>query len=340
MTALLATTDDRIMWDALFSLYQLPVLSVADEIGIFASLSNTSKSADELAVELKVDARALLIHLSVLAAMHFVERRDGRWQATVAARMWLHPESEGYFGAAFGGFRQSEPLHQQLLATLQTGDRATAHMSAVDEWERGEMPAELAKNVTAYMNAHSFAAAKAVAQQSLFGGIKNVLDVGGGSGIFSIALAKAWPQLRASVLDIGVVCKEAETYIVAAKATEQVTTIDVNMFTQDWPHGFDAHFLSNVFHDWSDTTCRLLAKKSFAALPSGGKIILHEMLMNDDGCGPLTTACFSLLMLLGTKGKQYTVAEFKLTLEEAGFVDVNAIKIGSAYYSLVTARKP
>jgi 3-hydroxy-5-methyl-1-naphthoate 3-O-methyltransferase len=47
-----------------------------------------------------------------------------------------------------------------------------------------------------------------------------------------------------------------------------------------------------------------------------------------------------LLMLLGTKGKQYTVAEFKLTLEEAGFVDVNAIKIGSAYYSLVTARKP
>jgi 3-hydroxy-5-methyl-1-naphthoate 3-O-methyltransferase len=112
------------------------------------------------------------------------------------------------------------------------------------------------------------------------------------------------------------------------------------MFTHDWPQGHDAHFFSNIFHDWSDETCCLLARKSFAALPSGGTIMLHEMLMDDDGCGPLTTAAFSVLMLLGTKGRQYTLPELKSFLEDAGFVGVEAATTGGGYYSLVTATKP
>jgi acetylserotonin N-methyltransferase len=84
----------------------------------------------------------------------------------------------------------------------------------------------------------------------------------------------------------------------------------------------------------------LLAAKSFAALPSGGRIFLSEILMDDDGTGPWHAASFSLLMLVGTLGKQYSLPEFRDILESAGFTDVDAVRTGGGYYSLVSARKP
>jgi 3-hydroxy-5-methyl-1-naphthoate 3-O-methyltransferase len=340
MSTLPATTDDRLIWDTWLAIYRLPITTVADEVGTFAALSAQSLTTEELASRLDVGARALGIHLGMLAALGFVERHDGRWRATAAARTWLHPDAEGYQGPLLYGYRQSQPLHAQLLATLRPEVQAKTHESAVVEWERGEMSAEFARMITAYMNAHSRAAAKAVGFQPLFADIHSVLDVGGGSGVFSIEIAKAQPSLRATVMEIAAVCVEAERYIAASGLAERIHTETVNMFTQAWPTGHDAHFLSNILHDWSDDTCRLLVKKSFDALASGGRILLHEMLMNDDGCGPLPAAAFSLLMLLGTRGRQYSLSELRGFLEPAGFTDVEAFSTGGGYYSLVIARKP
>lgn len=340
MTALQPTGNDRLIWETWLSQYRLPVLTVADEIGTFPAISDSAKSTGELADVLDVNARALEIHLGVLAAMYFVHRQDGKWRATAAARTWLHPDGPGYCGPAIHGFRTANPLHAQLLDTLRTGGRGEGHATAADEWERGEMPQELARHITAYMNAHSCAPSRAVAMLPLFAGIGSLLDVGGGSAVFSIQLAKAWGQLQATVMEIEAVCHEAQGFIATSNVADRVGTQAINMFTQAWPTGHDAHFLSNIFHDWSEATCRLLAQKSFAALRSGGTIMLHEMLMDDDGCGPLTTACFSLLMLLGTKGKQYSFTELKDILEGAGFTDVEASPTPQGLYSLVTARKP
>jgi acetylserotonin N-methyltransferase len=112
------------------------------------------------------------------------------------------------------------------------------------------------------------------------------------------------------------------------------------MFKEPWPTGHDALFFSNIYHDWSDKTCQMLSDKAFAALPSGGRIFLHEMLMNDDGTGPLPVAAFAVLMLLGTKGRQYSLPELRTFLEQAGFRNVEARRTGGGYYSLVSARKP
>lgn len=80
--------------------------------------------------------------------------------------------------------------------------------------------------------------------------------------------------------------------------------------------------------------------KCCAALPSGDRIMLHEILMNDVGTGPLVAAAFSMLMLLGTTGRQNSLPEFTAILESAGFVNVQAERTGGGYYSLVSANKP
>ncbi len=340
MSALPPGRDDRIIWDTWLAMYRFPVITAMDEIGAFAALSAQALRTDELAATLKVNARALGIQLGLVASLGFVEKREGRWRATAAARTWLHPEGAGYYGPLIHRYKLSQPLHEQLLATLRTGNAAEGHVSAAAEWERGEMPADMAEWITAFMNAHSRAAAKGLASQPLFADVRSLLDVGGASGIFAIELARAWPKLAATVMDIPQVCAAAQPYIAASGTGGRVSTAAVNMFTQAWPRGHDAHFFSNIFHDWSDATNKLLAQKSFEALPSGGRILLHEMLMNDDGCGPLPAAAFSVLMLLATRGRQYSLPELRGFLEAAGFTDVEAAQTGGGYYSLVTARKP
>jgi acetylserotonin N-methyltransferase len=334
------STDDRIVWDTWLSLFRFPVVSVADEAGTFEAISARAKGTEELAKELDVDARALQVHLGMLAALGFVERREGLWRATAATRTWLHPRANGYAGPLVQRFKEQQPFHTQLMQTLRTGHRADEYPSVAAEWERGEMPADLARMITAFMNAHSRASSMALAMQPLFAGVRSLLDVGGGSGIFAIELARAWPQLQATVLDIDTICAEADRYIAAAGVSGRVSSQALNMFTQPWPRGHDAHFFSNVFHDWSEETCRMLARKSFEALPPGGRILLHEILMDDDGCGPLPAAAFSLLMLIGTKGRQYSLPELRHSLESAGFVDIEAAATGGGYYSLVSARRP
>jgi hypothetical protein len=111
------------------------------------------------------------------------------------------------------------------------------------------------------------------------------------------------------------------------------------MFREAWPSGYDAIFLSNIVHDWDFETCAVLAAKAHAALSPGGRILLHEMLLDDTHDGPPTAVAFSMYMLLGTKGQQFTAAELSKLLTDAGFRSVE-ITPTHGYYAVVSAKKP
>jgi acetylserotonin N-methyltransferase len=332
--------DDRLLWDHWMSVHQYPVITVADEIGLFACLCAGPKSTESIASELGVLSRPLGVILGYLAALGLADRQDGRWRATEDAFAWLDPTSGGYWGPLFAAFRHSDAVHRQILATLRLPVDFGNPDSAVHEWERGELPADRAKAIAGFMNSLAVSGAAALARQPLLGDVSALLDIGGGSGVFSIAAARAHPKLRATVLDIDTMCEVAETYIAASGVGERVDSTAVNMFTGNLPTGYDAHLYSNIFHDWSEETNLLLASRSFETLRSGGRILVHEMLVDDDGCGPLTTLSLSVLMLIGTRGRQYSFPELRRILEEAGFTDVEAGETGSGYFSLVSGRKP
>ncbi|MEY2855580.1 MAG: Multifunctional cyclase-dehydratase-3-O-methyl transferase TcmN [Pseudomonadota bacterium] len=347
MSALPPTNDDSAIWDIWLSQFRLPVINVNVEVGTFKALGDAALTVEELAAQLGVDARALVMHLAALCSMGLVEKRLGKWRATHLARTWLHPDGAGYWGHFTKQIDFNETLRNRLLESLRTGKRPgdvgadsgdiTARPA---EWERGTMSQEVAEGIANFMHAHSQGPALGAAAQAVFGELASLMDVGCGSGIYGIEIARAHPGLKVALMDLKEMATEAQKFIDGAGMGRQVSTAGVNMFTEKWPRGHDGHFFSNVFHDWSDETCRLLAKLSFEALPSGGRIFLNEILMDDDYTGPFPAAAFSLLMLVGTLGKQYTLAEFRDILGSAGFVEVGSVRTGGGYYSLVSARKP
>jgi predicted O-methyltransferase YrrM len=145
-----------------------------------------------------------------------------------------------------------------------------------------------------------------------------LLDVGGGSGVYSIAVARSFPQARATVLEASPVDRIARRTISAAGLDGRLDVVTADMFTDSWPADHDTHLFSNVLHDWNEADCRRLLAKSVAALPHGGRLLIHDMLLDDDKSGPLWAAEYSVLLTMVTQGRLYSAAEIGGWLADLG----------------------
>lgn len=337
-------SDTRDVWEIYLSPTWLPALLVADELGVLVSIADAPGSVDELASGLGLNGRVLRSVLTLLAALGYLVPRRGRYHITDAARQHLLPSSPLYWGGVWASIRQGNSLCERLQEALTTPDPVEEIPEAhgdrnVDEWASGHISGEAAASMTRYMHSHSAAAAIAVAETGLFASTRRMLDVGGCSGVFSIALAARYHDLTCTIMDLPAVCALTPDYVKERGLEDRIDCHAADMFRDPWPPGYDAVFFSNIFHDWRPVTCLGLARRAFAVLPSGGTINLHEMLLNDDGSGPRTAAAFSVLMALGTQGQQFTFGQLESLLTEAGFVGIECHST-SPLYSLVRGRKP
>jgi O-methyltransferase domain len=339
-------SDTRDVWEIYLSPTWMPALLVADELGVLQSIADAPGSPAELSARLGLNGRALGSVLALLAALGYLIPRHGRYHVTDATRHHLLPSSPFCWDGVWAQMRHGNPLYNKLLAAVTTPDPVEAipqpsgtERRSVDGWASGSLAAEAAASLTKYMHSHSAAAAVGVAHSDLFASARRLLDVGGCSGVFSIALAERHPGLTCTIMDLPAVCELTPDYIKDRGLEDRIDCCAVDMFRDPWPQGYDAVFLSNIFHDWRPATCLALARHAFGVLPAGGTINLHEMLLNDDGAGPRTAAAFSVLMAASTQGQQFTFAELQSLLTEAGFVDIDCYPT-SPLHSIVRGHKP
>ncbi|MES2606774.1 MAG: methyltransferase [Pseudomonadota bacterium] len=338
MTLTLPAVDDTRLWDTWLSMYKVPSLTVALELEIFESLDAQPDTAEGLAGRRGFNVRGLRALLPMLLQQGFLQLHSGCYELNQTARVYLLKGSPYYWGGLYNRVAKTLVTHKLLLETVNNQRAQAAKTRAADGWESGHVDMEMAREVTAFMHSHSVAAAIGMTHTFDFAPTHRVLDVGGGSGCFSIALAQHRADITCSVMELPTICELAREYIAEAGVSAQVDTIVVDMFRQAWPQGYDTHFFSNIFHDWGFDTCLELARSSYAALPVGGRILLHEMLLDDGGLTPSPAVTFSLLMAMGTMGQQFTFEQLRAILAAAGFHKIRCQQT-YGYYSIVSAEK-
>lgn len=166
-----------------------------------------------------------------------------------------------------------------------------------------------------------------------------LLDIAGGSGIHAIEAVKAFPRLQGIIYERPFVCVVAQEFIENFQLQNSIKTVEGDMWKDTFPSS-DLHFYSDIFHDWQVEKCEFLAKKSYESLPIGGRIIIHELLFDEDKSSPLATAMYNVVMLLCTnKGQQYSAKEILAILEKVGFKEIQIIPTGFGSWSIVTGVK-
>jgi hypothetical protein len=76
--------------------------------------------------------------------------------------------------------------------------------------------------------------------------------------------------------------------------------------------------LSNILHDWDVPECQTLIDRCAAALSPQGRLLIHDVFLNDALDGPLPIALYSAALFSLTEGRAYSAAEYRAWLESAG----------------------
>ena len=188
------------------------------------------------------------------------------------------------------------------------------------------------------MDARGIYVAPALAKRVDLSKQTHLLDIAGGSGIYACALVAHFPHLKATVLEKTPVDRITLRSLAARGFADKINVRIGDMFSDPFPKDCDVHLFSNVLHDWDlDRVASLLAK-SFAALPSGGMILIHDAHLNGTKTGPLPVAAYSALLMTITEGRCYSEKEIADFLSRAGFSDVGYAAT-AADRSVMTAKK-
>jgi precorrin-6B methylase 2 len=158
---------------------------------------------------------------------------------------------------------------------------------------------------------------------------RRLLDVGGGSGAYAIAFAAAHPELQAEIFDLPSVVPIAQHNVAAADLGDRVRTRAGDLRRDPFGAGYDLVLLSAICHMLGPEANQDLLRRVQAALAPGGRVVVQDFLVEEDGTQPAHAALFALNMLVGTPaGSTYSEAEYASWLKAAGFAEVQRVRLG------------
>jgi hypothetical protein len=313
--------------------WESAALMAAVELDIFTAIERGHDTVPTLAKTVGMSDRNAERLLTALTALHLLERNGEHFSNAPDVQRFLVKDSDRYAGpwilftkprwTAFG------ELTERLRRT--TENRLGAYV---------EFTVDDARRYHAATYSIGLGAARLFSRSVDLSGRKLMLDLGGGSGAYSIVATKSFPGLQAIVLDLPPVVVVAREYIAANGASERVGTVAGDFTTSDFPRDIDVVVMASNLPQYEPALIRLVVGKAFQALVPGGEMHLIGETLHDDRKGPLSAALWGLNEAVqGSTGIAHTESEVKGYLQGAGFSDVAVHRFVPGVLTRTTGRK-
>jgi 2-polyprenyl-3-methyl-5-hydroxy-6-metoxy-1,4-benzoquinol methylase len=307
------------------------IILTAFELKIFTALGQRRKTSTEVAKAIKANARATDRLMNALCAMGLLVKRNNKFSNTDVTSRFLI-EGRPHFLGGFGHFSNLWDDWSNLTKAVKEG-RNVSKKRLVNQKDK------YFKAFIAAMHARACESAPSLIRLLDLSKVYRVLDVGGGSGVYSMAFVRAKAGTRAVVFDLPQVTVLAKKYIKAQNLQNKITTKTGDYRTGSFGKGFDLVFLSAIIHINSPKENIKLIKKASAALNPGGQLVISDFIMDRDRTSPFFGALFALNMLAVTdKGDTYTQSEVSSWMKTSGLK--NTIRKDTKFgTTLIIARK-
>lgn len=293
---------------------------------VFGQLAEQPMSISGLAEQLKLDPRPAAVLFTALKAFGLiVEGESGLLNLTDLAHDHLVPGAEFDVGNYVGLAAQS-PGVLDMVERLRTNSPAGADSDAGaafiyrDGIASAMEAEESARHFTMALAGRAKNVAPVLAENVTMSDARLLVDVGGGTGIYSFALLEKNPNLRAVIVDRPEVLRIAEELATEYGVQNRVELRSGDMFADPLPADADVVLLSNILHDWDVPECRQLVSRCAESLAPGGRLLIHDVFLNDALDGPLPIALYSASLFYFTEGRAYSAAEYRSWLSEAGLI--------------------
>jgi predicted O-methyltransferase YrrM len=315
----------RVFWEA-------RILLTAAELNVFEPLLEQEKTSEAVAKERSADVRGMEMLLDALVSLGLLVKKNDRFR--------VRPGFEPYLSQS-----SSESIIPVLMHMAHLWQRWSKLSDIVRKGanevmgERRDRDEETLNAFIGAMHALGSQMAGEVMTRLNLSSHKKMLDIGGGSGVYTIAALKAAPQLQAALFDFPAVLKIAKEKLSEQNLLDRVNLIAGDFYKDRLPQGHDLALLSAIIHQNSRNQNVELFRKVYDALLPGSTIVIRDYVMSEDHTQPPEGTFFAINMLVNTEGGgTYSFTEISEDLAKAGFREQKLLH-HAEMDSLVTARR-
>lgn len=308
------------------------VLFAGCQLGVFARIGDDTRTAEELSASLDADLRGVRILLDALVGLGLLERSQLGYTNSAAVRNALVP------GAPLD--RTAHVLHaasqcrrwQGLVEAVRSGRPVPLDNPA---------PPPAAKEAFAQAMAVSARrSAELTANAIDLTGVRRMLDVGGGPGVFAAAFARRQPGLEVTVLDDPDTLRVTVQTARSMGLQNRIHSLPGDAFHADLGGPWDLILLSNVVHIYSASQNRDLVGRLGRTLNPGGRLVLKDFFVSEERTEPAWSLLFAVNMLVSTDhGDCYRLSEALEWLDTAGLEWIQTVPV-TEQSLLVIGRRP
>jgi (2Fe-2S) ferredoxin/ubiquinone/menaquinone biosynthesis C-methylase UbiE len=275
-------------------------------------------TAQQIAAKIQAAVRGTEMLLNALVSLKLLEKREDVYSNTaVSARFFVEGTPDSARSAQLhiaNIWKRWSTLTDAVRAGTAVAPRSengwvTPFIAAMDHTARGR--------------------ARAVVQAVGVNGGKRMLDLGGGSGAYSIAFVKSTPALQAEIVDLPEVLPITQEYIRKAGLADRISTRAGGMLTIPLESGrYDLVLVSAICHMYSPEENQQLFERAYSALAAKGRLVVSDFVLDPDKTAPRFGALFALNMLVNTRaGASYSAPEYEAWLKAAGFDETKRVRI-------------
>ena len=304
---------------------------------LFSQVEAGRRTAAELTASTGIPANRMRTLLHALAGLGLLVPDGAGYTNAPACRRYLvrgAPDDFGdYFRLQVAG--QIYPALVHLEAGLAGSGSAFDTLGGLLA-----EPAQARRFIEA-QHVGSAAAARVLADRLDLADARALLDVGGGSGAFSIAMCARHPRLRATVLDFPTVIDIARQFRSATPAGERIELLAGDAVRIDWPPGQDVVLLSYLLSALGADEIRIVLGKAWHSLRPGGLLVVHDFMLDDDRPGPALAALWFLQYLAyRADAVSFSARELADRLRAHGFAAPSTQPLIPDITKVVSSRKP
>jgi len=310
-------------------------LMVSHGCGLFDQLRTSAQSSKELAEALGVSVQGTEVLLRAMEAGGYVVRKGDRFRNSRVADRWLTKDSPHYIGHLVQYFELLYSRWEYLGQTVQRGEPEKSYFEFFSDkdWETyvyGMM--ELGKLLMPQVLKHV----------TIPDSARQLLDLGGSHGLYSIELCRRYPRLQALVLDFEKAIRIGKRIAERYGLSDRVQYREVDFKQGALGDGYDVVLAFNIIHGLKAAENVALMKRLSAALNEGGTLLIMDQLYDRQRGSSLSQLISSIVgvnLFNEIGGMSYSHSEIRGWLKEAGFTKCKRKDLRVPGVAILSAQK-
>jgi SAM-dependent methyltransferase len=286
-------------------------LFVANEMGLFEQLAGGPATLAVLAGRMGIAHSRLRVLADAMVTLGFVERQGDNYQNSPVAATFLSGQTPPDLRPFLRFWNQlSYPMWTNLEDALRTG-RGHGTMN---------LPAEAQRIFSEGVEAIQSGPARALPAAYDFSRHRRILDLGGGTGSWLIAILQQYSGLQGTLFELPGAAAVARQHLASNSATRQVNVVEGDFFTDPIPAGYDVVLIANVMHLLSAEHNLALLRHVRQSVAEGTRLLLVDFWTDPSHTQPPFAALIAgeFLVITG-EGDVYSEEEANRWLQETGW---------------------